>query len=202
MKTLLLFVALVFVPAVSGGQSNAAQPAEPDIVLPEVIMQIDDLSVENVEAKLPPEEELLAPERQLPPPTVGDIPVTDPAVPGAASVGEGTPPASTANLSAEAQLGGGLENTIVGKLSMKTLGADPRLSLGFSHEGADGFQGHQPGSGYRLRNDDLYGELADKLGPVDSHIQAGYRENEDGLQGRGSIPGCFRETSPETWTFP
>lgn len=197
MKAMGLFClfCLLGVPAVADTQTvpNPAQPTEPDIVLPQVVMEIEDLSVENVEATLPPEQELLPPERQLPPPALTEVPVVDPSISNviaSAPTGSGAPGGTAAagtpgpGLSAEAQLGGGLENTVLGSLSMKTLGPDPQLSLSFTHEGVDGFPDHQPGSGYSLRHEDLSGDLAAALGPVAVHTDGGYHEDENGLQGQ------------------
>jgi hypothetical protein len=173
-------------------QSGKVDPGEPEIVLPQIIMDIDDISVENVEAKLPPEEELLPPQRQIPQLTAGDIPVGEPEISLSPEQADMTAAnTSTPALSVEALLGAGMENTIMGTLGVKTLGLDPRFSLSFSHQTVDGFAGHAPGSGFDMRGDGLSGELALKLGPVLGDLQGAYREDQRGLQGLSSYIGLL-----------
>ena len=126
--------------------------------MPQVVLQVEDLSVEKVEAQLPPEEEMLPPVRTIPPLSEGELAVGEPTIPAAAVEAEG--PARASNdrlLSSEVQLGAGTPNMISASMALKTLGPDPRLSLQFHHESLDGFDGHEPGSGFNLRDDSLDG---------------------------------------------
>jgi hypothetical protein len=178
----------------SGQQSAspAGGPGEPEIVMPQVVLQIEDLSVEKVEAQLPPEDDLLPPERTVPVLSEGELAVGEPSIPGPGIDTEpvGTP-ASNRFLSSEVNLGTGTLNNIVGSVSLKTLGADPRFSLQFAHETMDGFSRggistYQPGSGYSLRTDDLNGGLKFRLGPVDTDLSGAFAERETGLQGQAA----------------
>jgi hypothetical protein len=183
-RVLVPFLSLV---SLLGFSQASLGPTEPEIVLPPLILQIEDLSVENVEAKLPPDTELLPPERNLPVLSEGEIPVGEPSVvPSAPPSDAAQENQSSQGITAEAALGAGLENTILGSLSVKTLGGAPRLSLSFSHLTIDGFNGRAAGSGFDSRSDDLSGALAFNLGPVESHIQGSYLDEEDGMQGQGS----------------
>jgi len=162
----------------------AAGPGEPDLILPQMILQVEDLSVENVEALLPPEEEMLPPVRTIPVLSEGELAVGEPSVPAAATESEG--PALAQNqrqLSADAQIGTGSTNMILGSVDLTTLGPDPRLSVQFHHESLDGFDGHSPGSGFNTRDDNLDGGLKFRLGGADASLAGGFKEDETGLQG-------------------
>jgi hypothetical protein len=161
----------------------AAAPGEPEIVMPQVILQIEDLSVEKVEAQLPPEEDLLPPERTIPVMNEGDLAVGEPQIPASAVDTEaGARQQADRFLTSEVQLGAGSQNMITGSMSLKTLGQDPRFSLQFNHETLDGFAGHDPGSGFNLRDDGLNGGLKFRLGAMDTDITGSFSENENGLQ--------------------
>jgi len=165
----------------------AIVPGEPQIVMPEVILRVEDLSVETVEAQLPPEEDLLPPVRPVPLLTEGEMAVGEPTIPAAPVETEG--PAPSANqrlLSSDIRLGAGTLALISGSMSLKTLGPDPRFSLQFHHETLDGFGGHAPGSGYNTRDDGLDGGLKFALGGVGTELAGNFREQESGLQGQST----------------
>ncbi len=166
----------------------AVGPGEPEILLPKVILEIEDLSVEKLDAQLPPEEELLPARREIPLPAEGELPVGEASLPmpGVGSESQ-TPAGSGRPIAAEAVLGAGMQSSILGSLSLKTLGKDPRLSFQFSHESLDGFFANPPhpaGSGFGKRNDDLSGELSSRLGPVEADVRGSFSEAETGLQGQ------------------
>jgi hypothetical protein len=157
------------------------------MVMPQVILQIEDLSVEKVEAQLPPEEELLPPERSIPVLSEGDLMVGEPQIPVASVDAEGAAAQGGDRfLSSEVELGAGSLNNILGSMSLKTLGHDPRFSLQFHHETLDGFSGNAAGSGFSLRNDSLDGGLKFRIGSVDTDLLGSFLEKETGLQGKGS----------------
>lgn len=173
----------------STGKGQAAAPAsagpgEPEIVMPQVVLQIEDLSVEKVVAQLPPEEELLPPERPIPVLSEGDLVIGDPRIPAADLTAEpGAAPAPGRGLSSDITLGAGMQNRIIGTITLSTLGADPRFALKFNHETVDGLAGKPPGSGFSLRNDLLDGTLKFGLGPLDTSLGGTFNESETGLQG-------------------
>jgi hypothetical protein len=169
------------------GAAASAGPGEPDLVMPQVILQVEDLSVEKVVAQLPPEEELLPPERPTPVLAEGDLDVGDPTLGQTGTVPDVTAvPAENKLLSADIMLGTGLQNQIVGTMSLKTLGADPRFSLSFNHETLDGYWLQKPGSGFTLRNDLLDGSLKFGAGNLDASLAGSFSETENGLQGQSS----------------
>lgn len=170
------------------GTNPAVVPTEPEIILPQVILQIEDLSVEKVEAQLPPEEDLLAPERKIPLLSEGDLPIGEPSIPSPGP--EVEPNAGQPKdrlLSADINLGAGSPNRIVGSISLKTLGQDPRFSLLFNHETIDGFAGNPSGAGFNLRNDVLDGGLKFKVAGVDTALSGTFSDNETGLQGQSPL---------------
>jgi hypothetical protein len=168
----------------NSGTNPSVGPGEPEIVLPQVILQIEDLSVEKVEAQLPPEDELLPPERRIPVLNEGELAIGEPVLPAAGVATEGAvPQARDRLLTSDIDLGAGSANHILGSIALKTLGKDPRFSLSFNHETLDGFSGRAPGSGFNLRNDDLDGTLKFGIGSFNTEIGGSFSENESGLQG-------------------
>lgn len=162
----------------------AVMPGEPQIIMPQVILNLEDLSVETVQAQLPPEEDLLPPVRPVPVLTEGELAVGEPVIPAAPVEGEGPSPSPNQRLlAAEIQLGAGTLSMISGSVSLKTLGPDPRFSLAFQHQTLDGFAGHSPGSGFNTRTDGLDGGLKFGIGGVATDLSGTFTEDENGLQG-------------------
>ena len=60
------------------GFSQDIEPSEPSIVLPAVVLEIEDLSIESITAVLPEDEEILPPEIEFPLPEVGELEVEEP----------------------------------------------------------------------------------------------------------------------------
>jgi hypothetical protein len=167
---------------------SRADPGEPEIVMPQVILEIEDLSVEKVEATLPPEEELLPPERRIPVLSEGELALGDPKLPpGVMDIEQNAGLPRDRFLASEIDLGAGMQNRIVGSISLKTIGPDPRFSLSFNHETLDGFAGFAPGSGYSARTDALDGTLKFGLGPVAVDLGGRFTEAEAGLQGQSAF---------------
>lgn len=188
---LILFLA-VFSPGVWADTGEPAEPAEPDIVLPEVILQITDLSVETVEAGLPPPEELLPPpaERAVPLPEQLDLPLAEPDFrPLPPEVQEPAAGGAGSGLFAEILLGAGNMSHLLSSVTLTrpggagAQGAQPGFSFAFRHEMLDGFGGHAPGSGYHSREDDLEGQLKLPLGKMDFAARGSFADREQGLQG-------------------
>ena len=137
-------------------QTQTGEPEEPEIVLPQFVLEIEDLSIERIDAKLPPEQDLLSPERRVLLVDLDALVVEDAGVPSAILEAPKSAAASTGDrsLSSEVQLGAGSQNNIVASIDLKTLGADPRFSLAFDHETADGLSGTQAGAGFSHREED------------------------------------------------
>ena len=186
----------------TSGTNPSVGPGEPDIVLPQVILQIEDLSVEKVEAQLPPEDELLPPERKVPLLDEGELAIGEPVLPAAGVAAEGSVSQPRDRLlTSDIDLGAGSANHILGSIALKTLGKDPRFSLSFNHETLDGFSGKPPGSGFNLRNDDLDGTLKFRIGSFDTEMGGSFSENESGLQGNSPFVSRLGRTLAGTVGF-
>jgi hypothetical protein len=176
-----LLLMLLFALPSLGAQET--EPEEPDIVLPEVILRIEDFSVEEVEAVLPEDEDLLPKERQVPLPEAEELEVAEPASP--LEVGEAREfpeeqPASI--LSAQAILGAGTMSHVYSLISLNRLGREPRFRLRFYNETLDGIAGEPTGSGYDFRQYSLDGEIRAPLSGWTLRGEGLLEEQERGLQ--------------------
>ncbi len=166
----------------------ADQKPAPELVLPEVTVDIKDLSVENIEAMLPPAGAPVVVKTDVILPAGPEITVQAPAetlaVEGSDPLG-GT--ASTPSpFATQATLGLGSQNRVVGDLNVSTTGGNTQSSLSFSHETADGISAQKQGSGYNTRDDTIAGDISGKLGPLEGGFQGSYSEKEVGLQQQSS----------------
>ncbi|HVP19369.1 MAG TPA: hypothetical protein VMU36_10260 [Spirochaetia bacterium] len=163
----------------------ADQPAPtPELVLPEVTLDIRDLSVENVQAMLPPEGPPVIVKADVILPSGPELLVQQPArtlaVEGSDPLGGTATPQNP--LATQATLGLGSQNRVVGDLNVSTTGGNTQSSLAFSHETADGISDQKQGSGFNTRDDTIAGDVSGKLGPFDGGLQGSYSEKELGLQ--------------------
>ncbi len=177
---------LIFFLGVIPLSADQAEPEEPDIILPEVILLIEDLSVDIIEAGLPGEDELLPLKREIPLPEKEELRIEDPVLPPGLTESE---PFLTAepdrSLSAEAVLGAGSMNHIYSMISLYRAGEEPRFTLKFLHEMLDGFAGHSPGSGYNFRRDSLQGGAKFHLKDLKLEARGSVEDIERGLQQNG-----------------
>ncbi len=170
---------------VLGAQENdpSVEPEEPDIVLPEVILRIQDFSVEEVEAGLPGEEGLLAPQRSIPLPEAEELDIEEPELPFSVSEGRDLLPAGGgSSLSAQVILGAGTLSHLYSQIALNRIGEEPRFKLKFLHETLDGLAGEDPGSGYDIREDRLEGGIKTHLGRLSLETNGVLDDREQGLQ--------------------
>jgi hypothetical protein len=187
-KKTLLSMLLFFFGIFSFGFAQEIEPEEPEIVLPSIILEIEDLSTEQVTAALPEEEELAIPEPQFPLPAAGEIEVGEPEI-DFLMPQMGTPAFKIKEgkyLTAEAVLGAGSVNEFYSRISLYFLGDKPEGKLLYEHETLDGFSSKPAGSGYNFREDRLESTLSFDLGRVTLSPEGTYAEQERGLQGQGS----------------
>ena len=186
--TLSLLLALLC-PVLSSAQESAlpVEPEEPDIVLPEVILRIEDFSVEEVEAGIPGEEELGAPERTIPLPEVGELDIEEPEIP--ISFGEGRDLVAgqrSSGLSAQAILGAGTLSYLYSQIALNRIGGEePRFKLRFLHEMLDGTagpDGAEAGAGFHTREDRLEAGIKFHLGSLGLEFDGLFQDRERGLQ--------------------
>ncbi len=181
------FIPLIFFITCMGTNLRAEnpEPEEPDLVLPPMILEVEDPALEVVEAVIPESGDIdLSPvSAELPEPEeiVLSTDAFDLAVPGGAgsavTVGSG-------DFFSESTLGLGTQNHFIGDISLFMLGGEPRAQLRFHHEGRDGFREHASGSGYNFRKESLEGDLSFSPGNLEMDAVGSLVEEETGLQGR------------------
>lgn len=179
--------------------AQAPEPEEPALVLPTYVLEIEDLRVENVEAGLPEEQDLLPPERSPPLPTGGELDVKEPNI-------ALTPPSSdapTVGLAAapffvEGTVGAGTLHHLVSQLSIYRPGAEPRFKLGFSFDMMDGLGGNPAGGGFHRKSDSLEGSLELASGAVRVSGSGVFRDEDIGLQGQMSYESRIRRATVGT----
>jgi hypothetical protein len=164
--------------AAPGASVDAGEPA---LVLPEVVLKIEDLSVASVVAGLPAAQELLPPERTPPLPALAEprIPDIEPPVPAGPELEGG---ARLGGVAAEAVLGAGTLSHTYGRLSIFRAGEGPRFGLKFLHEMQDGLGGEDPGTGYYMREDSLEADGRTVSDRLQVEASGKFRDAERGLQ--------------------
>jgi hypothetical protein len=191
MKRLLALSLLLLLPGLSvlSAQESApnVEPEEPDIVLPEVILRIEDFSVEEVEAGIPGGEELSAPQRSVPLPEVGALEIEEPEIP--VVIGEGRDLVAgqrSSGLSAQAILGAGTLSYLYSQIALNRIGGEePRFKLRFLHEmldGTAGASGAEAGAGFNTREDSLEAGIKFHLGSLGTEFEGSFQDRERGLQ--------------------
>ncbi|MBN1700177.1 MAG: hypothetical protein JW881_21880 [Spirochaetales bacterium] len=195
-KTLLtgVIVFLLGAPAAVFGQEGAfeAEPADPGLVLPTIVLEIEDLSIETIEAVLPEEEELLPPERKVPLPAQEIMEVEEPSPDIALPDDEdASRRLSASSFVSEVLLGAGSVNNILSQISFYKLGESPRFKLLFLHEMLDGFSHiassgglvfREGGTGFNYRLDSLDSEFKWITPSLETSIEGSFYEIERGLQ--------------------
>jgi hypothetical protein len=176
---------LVLVAGPLGAQSLPEPTGPGDLVLPPIVLEVEDLSVVHVDARLPPEEDLVPPVRRFPLPEPGTLAIVEPSLPSAVPAGGGERAAAAGGpLATQATLGAG---TLRGMSAGVRLSAEgtPDLDVSFAHESLDGFGGKPPGSGYDLRDDRLSAAIALNPWGADLDFEGSWNDGVRGLQGRG-----------------
>jgi hypothetical protein len=171
------------------GFSQDIEPSEPGIVLPSVLLEIEDLSIESITAGLPEEQELLPPDIEFPLPEIEELaieePVLDLTVPTtgvpAFQIREGK------YLTTEAVLGIGSSNQFFSRIALYYLGRKPEGKIQYQHETIDGFSSKPAGTGYSNREDMLEGYLNFDAGKAQVRTEGSFYEVDRGLQGRGNF---------------
>ncbi len=199
--TVILFIFSVLTFQIHSEDTPEAEskPEEPEIVLPPVILNIEDLVVEKVEAGLPEEEELLPPEREISLPDVSALKIEEPELKGLINVpGIVKREKQQGVLNAEGTLGIGSMNHVLSNISLYKLGDMPRFKLSFNHEMLDGFGYNPAGSGYSLRKDSLEGFFRAERSGIKIDAKGSFKEIERGYQGKSNyISGLDRFAKAE-----
>ncbi len=162
-------------------QSGPAAPQETDIVVPELLLEIEELEVQQVTAVLPDEGDLVLGRVSVLLPGADELSVDEGAfavpAPGVAR------PTDAPSVFSSGRLGAGTANHIVGELSLFRLGASPRFRLRFSHEGIDGYQFREAGTGYFASTNVIDGWFSGGTERLGTDVEAAFSEEVHGLQG-------------------
>lgn len=182
--------------AAAAGSQTLPEPAGPgDLILPPVVLEVEDLSVVRIEARLPPEEELVPPDRRFPMPEPLALAIVEPALPSVSAAGSGQPAgAAGAALATRAVLGVGTLRGITAAVELAAAGT-PQVAFSFAHESLDGFAGSPPGSGFDLRDDRLSAEIGVSPWGADLDVAASWRDSARGMQRLGGTGGFTTRTA-------
>jgi len=177
---------------------------DPGIILPAVVLEIEDLSVEKVDAGLPEGSDIALPERELL--ITDDITLDireiqfdldldgsglqpdnslrgtdqDKTQPGY-TTGAGGP------ISVEAMLGAGNAGSIASRISFYKSGSLPRFKFLFNHDTVDGYAFMPAGTGYNRRYDELLASILFNVldeQKLEMETTVNFKDNELGLQGQ------------------
>ena len=176
----LLFLCLLSAPLAA--QSGDGEPESPGVEVPPVVFEYDAARQRDIDVLLPEAEPLALPEIEavLPVPekmevSSPEVPISPPTESGVGSVGE-------ASFFSEGRIGVGTDNHLLGDISLYKRGEGPHFSVGFSHEGSDGYGEESSGSGYFHRKEDLTGSFDAEGERAGLGLQGGFTEQEKGLQ--------------------
>lgn len=184
---LILAVLTGFLPLLAADETpSTSAPEDTDILLPTLLIEVEDFAAEEILAELPPIRELQVPrvasevfEGTGPFATDAALampmPREDSEIGSGRSVGE-------SSIFSTGRIGAGSMNHIIGAISLYKLGADPRFRFDFSHEGLDGYSLKLPGTGYFHSENSIEGWIAGSVGPTELQFEGSFLEREEGLQ--------------------
>ena len=174
--------------ALGAGAETLPEPTGPgELVLPPIVLEVEDLSEVRLEARLPPEEDLVPPDRRFPLPAPGALAIGEPSLPSTSTPSTGSGGVATGSaIDTRARIGAGVLRDVTAAVTLAMKG-DPGLEISFQHDSLDGFGGHLPGSGFDLRDDRLSAVVALTPWGTDLAIEGTWREQSRGLQGLGGI---------------
>ena len=176
------------------GAETLPEPTGPgDLVLPPIVLEVEDLSEVRIEARLPPEEDLLPPDRRFPLPQPGVLAIVEPSLPSTDGTGQPAGPTGSA-LATRAALGVGTPRGMSAEVQLTAAGT-PGLDVSFTHESLDGFGGRPPGSGFDLREDRLSAAVALAPWGADLDLEGIWNDRARGLQGLGGTGSTTTATA-------
>ena len=180
--------------------AQSTEPEEPDLVLPPMVLEVEDLPLEEIQAVIPESGHIdLSPvSADLPEPEeiVLFSEAFDLTIPGGPE-GLGSVGVSDSDFFSESTLGIGSQNYFLGDISLFMLGGEPRASLRFHHEGRDGYGAHVSGEGFNSRTEAFEGNISFGAGDFEIDADGSFTEEESGLQGRAADyhSAVYRELS-------
>ncbi|MBN2353267.1 MAG: hypothetical protein JXD23_11900 [Spirochaetales bacterium] len=166
----------------TGGGDTAKAKGDDEDLFPSVTLEIEDLSIEKIEAGLPDSEPLMAFERRAPLPGPGEISVAEPAVDTLLPQANGTAAPAGTSFFTSVLFGAGLQSNLLGRINLYRLGLSPVINLLFDYENADGYDYRRVGLGYGERRDEFAGGIKLASDRLSFAAEGGFRERERGLQ--------------------
>jgi hypothetical protein len=188
-KTWVCVFTLMFIMVFSIGFSQETEPEEPEIILPRVILEIEDLSVENISAGIPEGEYIIPGDFEVPLPEPEDLQIEEPLTMMALPQSDGAmfEREEGRYLNFEGILGVGTRNHFMSGFSLYQYERIPEGRLLFEHEITDGFSGEEEGTGFNIRDDRLSGLLRFNAGKLEIETEGSFSDQERGLQGTGDF---------------
>ena len=162
--------------------SGPAAPQDTDIVIPELMLQVEELQLQQVSAVLPDEGELALGRLAIQLPGAEELFIDEAAF--AVALPGVVRPQDARSVFSSGRLGAGTANHIVGELSLFRLGVPPRFRLRFAHEGIDGYQFRDAGTGYFSSSNVIDGWFTGGTDRLGTEFEAGFSEQTHGLQGQ------------------
>jgi len=201
MRRSIVFLTFTLVFSPLGAQE---EPMSPGIVLPKLMLEVEDIQLTNIEAILPTQDELGSPRIELPLPEPEDLTIDMSSLSMGSSTavlpetgGEPLVPYYAAGA-----IGAGSMNYLLGELELSLPGSNPAFDLRFSHQGADGYwtgESYQSaGSGSYYRQEDFEGSLQWSQEALSVEGEISFLEREDGLQNYGGT-GAFEALKSRDW---
>ncbi len=182
-----LLAAALLLGAMAPLWAQSVEPKEPGIVLPPVLLKIQDVTEAKVDTPLPKANGPTLPKVDVTLPKEAGMPTqaTAYAVPVPTGAGASAAEAKGAQTSffSEGEIGVGSMNHIIGDVTLYKLGADPRFRIHFAHDQLDGYGFRPAGAGFFNRSDGIDGSLSSsKEGLYSFEVGASYTEDQNGLQ--------------------
>ena len=166
--------------------SEEMAPDDPQIVLPDVVLEIEDLSVEKVEAEIPLQEQLPVPQRKIPLPEIDELEIVEPPVDLEEPMFDfSIKRPQTLSIGAQANISLGLADQLMSSFSVYSV-TDPRFKIMFDHEIQGRLAWKPYGSGFFSSSNELAGFFRSVVAGSQIDLEGLYSRREDGLQGRGA----------------
>jgi len=187
------------------------QPAEPTLVLPEIVLDLDNPDIQSVPGLLPAFEDLGFQGLGDDAPSVGRLDLgpeiyaqlLGPLVERPISLG----PSETQDFDSvytRGSVGVGLHQMLSGGVSIYQLGTNPELRFDFSHHYLDGAivgtNWKNAGEGFKSQNSQFIGDFGVGFTRGNAGIEVGYQLEETGFQ--GIIPNIFGATIQDLHIIP
>lgn len=199
MKRIVLLLCFCIPAAFSGIYADDLEPEEPEMVLPPMSLELEDILTEEMETVLP--EQQFTPdldlETELPGPPEIEIPlaVADLGLDlqAEADVQSGET-GKSGSIYSNGKIGLGNTNRILGDLAIYKLGPEPHFQMRFIHERYDGYHFRERGAGFFRRFNLISGGISFRPEQFLLDADAAFHENNDGLQGLGSYTSVLHRS--------